>query len=56
MKDYYVVFSSDCTATYAQAQHDATLTNIDQFFGQVATAEEIMACWSPASARLKAAS
>jgi ureidoacrylate peracid hydrolase len=56
MKDYYVVFSSDCTATYSQAQHDATLANIDQFFGQVATADEIMACWPAVPARLKAAS
>jgi ureidoacrylate peracid hydrolase len=56
MKDYYVVFASDCTATYAQAQHDATLLNIDQFFGQVVTAEEITACWPSVQARLKAAS
>jgi ureidoacrylate peracid hydrolase len=56
MKDYYVVFSSDCTATYSQAQHDATLDNIDQFFGQVATAGEIMACWPAVPGRLKAAS
>src|SRR5262249_33658431 len=50
LRDYYVVFTSDCTATYSQAQHDATLFNIDQFFGQVASAEEIMACWQPAAA------
>ena len=30
-KDYYVLFTSDCCATYSQAQHDATLFNIDQF-------------------------
>src|SRR5499433_3776391 len=54
LRDYYVVFTSDCTATYSQAQHDATLFNIDQFFGQVASAEEIMACWQPAAAKLRA--
>src|SRR6516225_3113081 len=40
LRDYYVVFTSDCTATYSQAQHEATLENIDQFFGQVVTSEE----------------
>jgi ureidoacrylate peracid hydrolase len=56
MKDYYVVFTSDCTATFSQAQHDATLFNIDQFFGEVASSEQIMACWPAAHAKLKAAS
>lgn len=55
LRDYYVVFTSDCTATYSQAQHDATLFNIDQFFGQVVTSEEVMACWQPAKARLRVA-
>lgn len=54
LRDYYVVFTSDCTATFSQAQHDATLFNIDQFFGQVASADEVMACWQPAAARLRA--
>jgi len=54
LRDYYVVFTSDCTATYSQAQHDAALFNIDQFFGQVASAEEIIACWQPAAAKLRA--
>lgn len=47
LKDYYVVFASDCTATYSQAEHDGTLRNIDNFFGQVASADEIAACWTP---------
>jgi ureidoacrylate peracid hydrolase len=55
LKDYYVVFSSDCNATFTQAAHDATLANIDLFFGEVATGDEIAACW-PAAARLKAVS
>lgn len=45
LRDYYVVFTSDCTATFTQSDHDATLRNIDQFFGQVVRGEEIMACW-----------
>lgn len=55
LRDYYVVFLSDCTATYSQAQHDATLFNIDQFFGEVAASDDVMACW-PQPARLRAAS
>jgi ureidoacrylate peracid hydrolase len=47
LRDYYVVFTSDCTATYSQAEHEATLRNIDQFFGQVASSGEIVACWQP---------
>ena len=35
LRDYYVVFTSDCTATYSQRAHDGTLENIDHFFGQV---------------------
>ena len=54
MRDYYVVFASDCTATYSQRAHDATLQNIDHFFGQVVTSEEIMACWQPAVTKLRA--
>ena len=56
MRDYYVVFTSDCSATFSQAAHDATLYNIDQFFGEVASSEQIMACWPSAQARLRAAS
>ena len=56
MKDYYVLFTSDCCATYSQAQHDATLFNIDQFFGQVVTSDEIMACWPGAETKLRAVS
>lgn len=56
MKDYYVVFTSDCTATFSQAQHDATLFNIDQFFGEVASSEQVMACWPAVQGHLKAAS
>jgi len=45
MHDYYLVFVSDCAATTSQAAHDATLANIDQFFGQVAPSEEIVKAW-----------
>jgi ureidoacrylate peracid hydrolase len=50
LKDYYVVFTSDCTATYSQVEHDTTLWNIDSFFGEVATADEVAAGWQPVPA------
>jgi len=49
LRDYYVVFTRDCTATFTRAEHEAALHNIDQFFGQVVGAEEVMACWSAAA-------
>lgn len=46
MHDYYLVFVDDATATTSQAAHAATLANIDQFFGQVATCDAIVGAWS----------
>ena len=51
LRDYYVVFARDGTATFTRAEHEATLRNIDQFFGQVAGLDEIAACWAPVTAR-----
>jgi ureidoacrylate peracid hydrolase len=56
LRDYYVVFTSDCSATFSPAQHDAALFNIDQFFGQVVSSHEIIACWPAAQGRMRAAS
>ncbi len=54
LRDYYVVFTSDCTATYDPADHEGTLRNIDNFFGQVVSSEEVGACWQPALAAARA--
>jgi ureidoacrylate peracid hydrolase len=56
LRDYYVVFTSDCTATFSKQQHEAALWNIDQFFGEVVDSEQVMACWRPAEERIRAAS
>ena len=45
MRDYYVVFTSDGTATYSRQDHDATLRNIDRFFGEVHTLSELETIW-----------
>ena len=54
LRDYYVVFTSDCTATYSAAQHAATLENIEQFFGQVVCAGDVIACWPAARPEVRA--
>lgn len=55
LKDYYVVFTSDCTATFDKQQHEAALVNIELFFGQVVSSQQVMACWpqAPGSAKRK---
>ena len=46
MRNYWVVFVSDCTASTVQAAHDATLFTMARHFGTVATSDEVMAAWS----------
>ena len=45
MRDYYVTFVADCSATYDRAKHEATLRNMADHFGVVATADELIAAW-----------
>jgi ureidoacrylate peracid hydrolase len=45
MRDYYVTFASDCSATFTQEKHDATLRNMADHFGVVATSDEIVEAW-----------
>ena len=45
MHDYYVVFTTDGTATYARADHEATLRNIERYFGELASVAELEAVW-----------
>ncbi|MBI2881728.1 MAG: cysteine hydrolase [Candidatus Tectomicrobia bacterium] len=47
-RDYYIVFTSDCTATYSQEDHESTLRNMHRYFGEVVTADEVAACWKQA--------
>lgn len=44
-RDYYIVFLDDCTATYSLEEHKATLFNIDQYFGTVATSDQVVKAW-----------
>ena len=45
MRDYAIVFVADCTATYDQAVHEATLHNMRAHFGLVVDAGEIESAW-----------
>ena len=51
MRDYWVVFVSDCTASTIQSAHDATLFTMGRHFATVASSDEILTGWS-AVARL----
>jgi ureidoacrylate peracid hydrolase len=45
VRDYYVVAPRDGSAAYARADHDATMGNIERFFGQLSTLEELSTIW-----------
>lgn len=46
MRDYYIVMVEDGAASYAKAEHDMALVNIDRYFGQVSSVAEITAIWN----------
>ena len=43
MRDYLVAFPDDTNATFDEAMHQATLKNIDLFFGRVMSTEDLIA-------------
>jgi ureidoacrylate peracid hydrolase len=45
VRDYYVVAPYDGTAAYVLADHEGTMSNIDRFFGEISTLEEISTIW-----------
>jgi len=49
VRDYYVVFLADGTAAYSRSAHDATLRVVDQFFGEIARIDDVVACWKAAA-------
>jgi ureidoacrylate peracid hydrolase len=46
VRDYYIVFTEDGTASYGDADHAATLRVIDSFFGQVVSIDAVLEAWS----------
>jgi ureidoacrylate peracid hydrolase len=55
MLDYHIIVVEDCTASYSEEPHRATLANIRRAFGRVATAEEIASVWRAAGLLPRAA-
>jgi len=55
VRDYYVVAVDDGCAAYVQADHVASLSNIDRFFGQVSTIKDITEMWQGSSSAQVAA-
>ena len=45
-RDYFIVFLSDCTATFSAELHDYTLKNIDRVFGTVSDSNQVRDTWS----------
>lgn len=52
MRDYYIVFLKDCTGAWNLQDHEATLRNIDSYFGVVTTSDEVIATWAKKSQKL----
>lgn len=51
MHDYYIVFVSNCSASFSVESHEAALANISDIFGVVVTSDEIMNIWGKIGAR-----
>jgi ureidoacrylate peracid hydrolase len=45
MRDFFVAFTSDCTASTSQDAHEATLYTMGKHFGEVVTSDEVIAAW-----------
>jgi ureidoacrylate peracid hydrolase len=45
MRDYHVLFLSDCTGVDDPAVQQAALERIDRYFGHVMSSEDVMQAW-----------
>jgi len=50
VRDYYVIAVDDGCAAYSDADHKASLSNIDRFFGEVATIRQVATIWKDGAA------
>jgi ureidoacrylate peracid hydrolase len=46
---FYIIVPRDCVCTYNRDDHTRALHGIENFYGVVATSQEIMTCWDSAS-------
>jgi ureidoacrylate peracid hydrolase len=54
MKDYYIVFTSDATATYSMEAHLATLKTVSRIISVVCDSEAVLNVWTRATAPVAA--
>lgn len=45
-RDYYILYVDDATAAYDPSDHAATLRNIDNFFGEIVSTDQLMELWA----------
>jgi ureidoacrylate peracid hydrolase len=45
MRDYYIVFMRDCTASTSEERHRNALKNIEIYFGEVVDSTDVLGCW-----------
>jgi ureidoacrylate peracid hydrolase len=48
MRDFFVAFTSDCTASTSREAHDATLYTMGKHFGTVLTSDDVIGAWQRA--------
>ncbi len=53
MLDYNVIMVDDACATTSREEHEATLLNCRNYFGRVATVDEVVAAWAKRSVEAK---
>jgi isochorismate hydrolase len=46
MRDFKVLFLSDCNASFTREEQEATLNNFDKHFGVVMDSQTLMAKWA----------
>ena len=46
VRDYYTVLVGDGAAAYSPEEHQMTLRNVDRFFGEVTTIDELCGIWA----------
>lgn len=44
--EYHVTLVEDCCAAYSQELHDTTVKNVAEYFGVVATSDELIGSWA----------
>ena len=45
VRDYYVIVPNDAAAAYSLTDHEATLGNIDRFFGEISSIADLQTIW-----------